>query len=130
MNTRQLFLAILFTGVFAPAPVLPQRSPDPNNPADYAKVREIAKQSLLTVAHDLQSQIPVKIDEDTTMISVIFLSANTTMMYSYRVNADAKDVDFVKVQTIGATNSCRIPSTRLLLSFDMNMEYAFYDKNG
>ncbi len=50
------------------------------------QIKASVKQSYITACKEINSQLPIEIDDFTTLTSVVF--ANWTMTCSYRVNAD------------------------------------------
>lgn len=103
------------------------RTADPNNPDDLAKAQEIISEVMLKNVVEMQKQLPLKMDEQTTMISVAFSAMR--MARSYRLNVSGKDIEFAKLRNNVISNNCNEEHTRRSFDFGLKNVFVYFDKD-
>lgn len=106
---RKLLLCIMLaTSMFATA-------------QSIAQIKASIKQAYITTCKEINSQLPIEVDEFTTFTSVTF--ANWTMTCTYRINADFSSFSTEELKELIAEQreASRTNVKRMLVSGNYNM---------
>ncbi len=93
-----------------------------------AQIKESIRQAYITTCKEINGQLPIEVDEFTTLTSVAF--ANWTMTCSYRVNADFSgfSTEELKELMVEERELFRANAKRMLVSGNYNMSEKQYEE--
>lgn len=82
-------------------------------------------------ASELRSQLPIRIDDSTTLERV--MSAGATLIYQYRVDFSESDVDTTwhqRMKNMLATNVCKQSDMKYALDNGARYQYTYFGNDG
>jgi hypothetical protein len=93
--------------------------------------RGIVEMAQEAAAKELRGQLPMRIDDLTTLERV--MSASTTLIYQYRVDLNESGLDtpwHLSMKNMLATNVCRQSDMRFALTNGARFQYTYFRNDG
>ena len=99
----------------------------PKEEKTHQVVEKLVNEKLVETTKQLSKQLPLRVDEHTTLINVV--AGSKTMRYFYEISLKKEDLDvdllMAKIEKLTKNNICSMKNTRELLDLDVNLIYLY-----